>query len=206
MNYVGFNLLVDRVEARYNAFQIMKSWEIPAFFLSHNSKDKDKCRELARLFDQIGVYYYFDEQDLELQKAAAQKKYALATRKIEEGIKKCTHMICIYSPDTINSKWVPFEVGYGRSSMNRKNGVYSSEIVKDKLITLTLKGVKNEDIFEFLYASRIIRNFKELHDYLQKIAGVKSLIEEPKVTNRGEETISLSSDMPSYLNSVLDKY
>jgi hypothetical protein len=64
-------------------------------------------------------------------------------------------MLCVISPNTLFSKWVPWEVGYGYD--------------KTKLSALTLKGIKDNELPEYLKTIEIIRGTKTLNEYISKI-------------------------------------
>ena len=73
-------------------------------------------------------------------------------------------MLVIVSPNTLYSMWVPWEVGYGYDSID--------------LGVLTLKGIKDEDLPDYLKTTLIIRGTKSLNIYLAKITrGIQSLME-----------------------------
>ena len=59
-----------------------------------------------------GIDVYFDKYDLTLAEIVAEGDPDKLTQRLQDSIDKSTHMICVVSPLTITSYWVPFEVGY----------------------------------------------------------------------------------------------
>ncbi|MDN5211611.1 hypothetical protein QQ020_06100 [Fulvivirgaceae bacterium BMA12] len=64
-------------------------------------------------------------------------------------------MLAIISPNTLYSKWVPWEIGYDHTTVN----------------ALTLKGIKDPDLSEYLKTVKIFRGTKSLNGYLSSITG-----------------------------------
>ena len=86
-------------------------------FISHRQSDKDVARNLAKYFEFIGLYYYFDEEDkilIEMKNKGMADDEALV-ESIDEGLKHSTHVIAVLSKRTMGSWWVPYEIGSGRA-------------------------------------------------------------------------------------------
>ena len=97
---------------------------------------------------------YFDEFDRELQQAERDNNPKDVVAAIKKGIRSSTHMLCIISPNTLYSKWVPFEVGYGYDSV--------------ELATLTLKGISNSELPDYIKAAPIIRDIYDINVFIKK--------------------------------------
>ena len=82
-------------------------------FISHQKKDKKEAKEIADYLKTVGIEVYFDEYDRELQIATETDNPKAVVSAIKKGINNSTHMLCLISKNTLFSKWVPFEVGYG---------------------------------------------------------------------------------------------
>ena len=81
---------------------------------------------------------------------------------IKKGIQKSTHMLCVLSMNTLGSKWVPFEIGYGFETTD--------------LGVLTLKDIPDKDIPDYIKtAPLIIRGTESLNRYISHISN-KSII------------------------------
>ena len=73
-------------------------------------------------------------------------------------------MLVVVSPNTIYSSWVPWEIGYGYDST--------------QLGVLTLKGIKDESLPDYLKTSTVVRGTKSLNEYIAKITNnIQSIME-----------------------------
>lgn len=123
-------------------------------FISHQKRDRDEAKKIADYLISVGIAVYFDEFDKELQQADVNNDPKAVVAAIKKGIKSSTHMLCIVSPNTLTSKWVPFEVGYGYD-------------VTD-LATLTLKGIKNSDLPDYIKTKPIIRDIYDINKFIKE--------------------------------------
>jgi len=141
----------------------------PCIFLSHKREDKEACLEIGKYFENAGIDYYLDIFDQELQNASEQNDPIRITTHIKNGIYLSTHMIVVISEKTIESRWVPFEIGYGHASIVDKNldPAESKSILN--LAYLTLKEINDCPIPDYLQIATPIRGIKSLNEYLEKI-------------------------------------
>ena len=150
-------------------------------FISHQKKDRVEAKKIAEYLKSVNIEVYFDEFDRELQQADIDNNPKAVVAAIKKGIKSSSHMLCIISPNTLYSKWVPFEVGYGYDTTD--------------LATLTLKGIKNSELPDYIKTKPIIRDIYDINEFVKKQG--KGLILETK----------MFSDYKSYqhpLNNVMD--
>jgi hypothetical protein len=136
-------------------------------FISHQKRDRDEAKKIADYLMSVGIAVYFDEFDKELQQADLTNDPKAVVAAIKKGIKSSTHMLCIVSPNTLTSKWVPFEVGYG----------YDATI----LATLTLKGIKNSDLPDYIKTKPIIRDIYDINKFIKDQGKEKEYILESKM-------------------------
>jgi len=129
----------------------------PCVFISHQSEDTQACETIAEYLIGLGVDIYFDKYEKTLQQLTSNQDPAGVTKHIQEGIDFSTHMICVVSPTTVKSYWVPFEVGYG----------YSRII----LGVLTLKGIEDAMLPEYLKTTKVIRGTRSLNDFVSELLG-----------------------------------
>lgn len=89
----------------------------PRVFLSHRRPDKDIAREIATYFEQLGLYYYFDEQDVVLERmlTCGHTEAAAIVEAIDDGLRHCSHLLGVFSMQTMGSWWVPYEIGSARA-------------------------------------------------------------------------------------------
>lgn len=150
---IGYN----RKSLSENTIYTRKSLGQKCIFLSHQKNDASVCKYIADYLMKSGVDVYFDEYDNDL-KEYYQRNYPKGiVTCIQKGIQNSTHMLCVVSPNTLFSKWVPWEVGYGYDKLS--------------LSVLTLKGIKDDQLTEYLQTVPIIRGTKSLNEYLSSIAG-----------------------------------
>lgn len=123
-------------------------------FISHQKRDRDEAKKIADYLVSVGIEVYFDEFDKELQLADLNNNPKAVVAAIKKGIKSSTHMLCIVSPNTLTSKWVPFEIGYGYDLTD--------------LATLTLKGIKNSDLPDYIKTKPIIRDIYDINKFVKE--------------------------------------
>jgi hypothetical protein len=71
-------------------------------------------------------------------------------------------MLALISPNTLYSKWVPFEIGYGYDLT--------------EVMALTLKGIATKDLPDYIRAVPIIRDIYDIDKFAKK-HGIVSLME-----------------------------
>lgn len=132
--------------------------DIKCVFLSHQKKDRNSCKKIADYLIDANIDVYFDEYDIDLKIFSQENRPQGIVDCIRKGIKSSSHMLVVISPNTINSKWVPWEVGYGYENTD--------------LGVLTLKGIKDEGLPDYLKTTKqIIRGTESLNIYLANITG-----------------------------------
>jgi len=149
---------INRAAKDFRIFsESRKHQKVQCVFLSHQQNDKAVCRKISDylLAADIDVYFDEDDEDLKIYRQANRSQGVVDS--IRKGIHNSSHMLVVISPNTINSKWVPWEVGYGYDSTD--------------LGVLTLKGINDTDLPDYLKTTLIIRGTKSLNAYLAKITG-----------------------------------
>ncbi|OJV88391.1 MAG: hypothetical protein BGO34_18775 [Bacteroidia bacterium 44-10] len=143
-----FILTEDRIFSR-------KNLDIKCVFISHQKDDACICRNIAEYLIKAGIDVYFDEYDNNLKFYSQKNNPKNVVDSIKKGINKSSHMLCVFSQNTLYSKWVPWEIGYGYDKTN--------------LSVLTLKGITNTQLPEYLNTVPIIRGTKTLNEYISNI-------------------------------------
>lgn len=150
-------------------------------FISHQQQDKAQAQKIAAYIEGAGIDVYFDENDNDLRLYRETNNPKGVVNSIKAGINKSTHMLCLLSPNTLNSKWVPYEIGYGTE--------------KTHLAVLTLKNVPENEISDYVKAADyVLRGTKTLNGYLAMITS--------SLTNLMESNNLIKSN--STTNHVLD--
>jgi len=162
--------ILEKYEWEVNAKTYSNIKQRPCVFLSHKHEDKPACKEIAQYLKKAGIDYYLDEEDKELQQAVTENNAYLITEKIKNGIRNSSHMLCVISQKTIDeSKWVPFEVGYGHAAIIDADLEENVRDEKIKLSILTLKDLSEKELPEYMKTGYIIRGTKSLNTFVSKI-------------------------------------
>lgn len=141
-----------------------KSMGVPCVFISHQQNDKAVCRRISEYIKVANIDVYFDDDDLDLKLHNQSNNPKGVVNSIRKGIKNSSHMLVVISPNTLYSKWVPWEVGYGYDETD--------------LGILTITGISDADLPDYLRTTEIYRGIKSLNAYLSKITGRSQLIME----------------------------
>lgn len=153
-------------------------------FISHQKKDKKEAKEIADYLKKVGIEVYFDEYDRELQIATETDNPKAVVNAIKKGINNSSHMLCLISKNTLYSKWVPFEVGYGYD--------------KTDLATVTLKGISNSELPDYIKVAPIIRDIYDLNKFIEKY-GNKYILE----SRNFSEYKSYSHPLRNVMDSII---
>jgi len=160
--------------------------ERPCVFISHHKEDAEQCRVIVSYLKKVGIHYYFDEDDADLQSVTGKNDPKKITELIIKGLKASTHVLCVLSPNTLSSKWVPFEVGYA----------YRSNYY---ITVLTLKNIPDKDLPEYIFAVDRIRGEVSMKEYVKSISSSSYLLTEVE-----ERTKVFSGEITEELSAVLD--
>jgi hypothetical protein len=163
-----------------------KASGIKCIFLSHQQNDKVLCRKIADYLLAADIDVYFDEDDNDLKIYRQTNNPNGVVDSIKKGINESSHMLVIVSPNTINSSWVPWEIGYGYD--------------KTSLYVLTLKGIPDYNLPDYLKTTNIIRGTKTLNEFLANISNSSTLQLE------GRNLIKSFNAFNNPLNDYLDGY
>lgn len=120
-------------------------------FISHQKADREPAKKIADFLISKGINVYFDEYDRSIDRSNPDK----LTASIQRGIDFSNYMLILISPNTLYSKWVPWEVGYGYN--------------KVEMSVLTLKGIKEEQLPEYLKTTKVRRNYESLRSLINEI-------------------------------------
>lgn len=80
-------------------------------FISYQRADETKAVSIKAKFDSAAVPSYLDLLDPSLVETV--------TQNILNALHKCTHMMAVVSTNTVNSWWVPFEIGVATERESR---------------------------------------------------------------------------------------
>ncbi|NKI30780.1 toll/interleukin-1 receptor domain-containing protein [Croceivirga thetidis] len=131
--------------------------KVKCVFISHHKSDLDYCKKVAEYIMKSGIDVYLDEYDYDLKHQVQTNNPTGIVRCIKKGINSSSHMLCVISPNTLYSKWVPWEIGYGYD--------------KTTIGALTFKGITESSLPDYIKTVPVIRGTKSLNSYLSKISG-----------------------------------
>ena len=149
-------------------------------FISHQKRDSDIARKIADYFITSGIDVYFDEYDEKIDRNNPQS----VVNAIKRGIQNSTHMLCLLSQNSIESKWIPWEVGYGYD--------------RTTVIGLTLKEISKSVLPEYLQIVSILRGTQSLNNFISNVLKRDEL----KLIN--ERKLFAANELQHPLDSVLD--
>lgn len=149
-------------------------------FISHQRNDKQVAKEIANYILKSGVDIYFDEYDGNINRDNPHS----VVNAIKTGIRRSTHMLCILSQNALQSKWMPWEIGYGYDRL--------------QVAGITVKEISKTVLPEYLQIVPVIRGTTSLNSYLAKTIGrvEDSLIREQKLFS--------ASQVDHPLDNILD--
>lgn len=123
-------------------------------FISHQKQDSAFCRLIVDYILRAGLDVYFDEYDNDLRLQREANNPQGVTDCILKGINNSNYMLCVVSPQTLASTWVPFEVGYGFG--------------RTELGILTIKGVSRANLPHYAQTAKlIVDTIPALNTFLQ---------------------------------------
>lgn len=167
-----------------------KSIGIKCVFLSHQQSDKAVCREIANYLMEANIDVYFDEDDEDLKVHRQTNNPKGVVDSIRKGINNSSHMLVIVSRNTMLSRWVPFEIGYGYD--------------KTELGVLCLKGIPKGELPEYVRIAKIVRDIYDLNILIVELTGKKqeTLLETKMMSDYTNRSNPLSNVMDSLINDT----
>ena len=81
------------------------------YFISYSRSDRNFVSSLESLLQEKGIRYFRDEKDIEWG--------CDVNATISTAIENCTALIVIISPNSLNSPWVAYEVGYAKARQKK---------------------------------------------------------------------------------------
>lgn len=126
-------------------------------FISHHKSDLEDCKKIADYLMKADIDVYLDEYDYDLKEQVQRQNAKGVVHCISKGINNSSHMLCVLSSNTIYSNWVPWEIGYGYD--------------KTDLGAITLKGIAEASLPDYLKTVKIIRGTQSLNSYISDVLG-----------------------------------
>lgn len=112
MSYLTFNRLSSQTFQKSEALNESKRFSISSdkvVFLSYRRKDKLWVKPIVDLLQSLGVRVYIDYLDDQLPDTPSSSTAKILRRKIKDSDK----FILLATPNSKDSKWIPWELGLG---------------------------------------------------------------------------------------------
>ena len=166
----------------YNGILPKPSVDNPRVFISHQKKDSDVAAKIADYLLDAGIDVYFDQYDSSINRADPNS----VVNAIRTGIENSSHMLVLFSPNTFDSMWVPWEIGYA----------YNSQIA---LNVLRLKDVPKDKLPEYLKVVKVILDIWDLNQLISNLTKKdrNSLLTEGRIRMYSDSIHPLSEYMDS---------
>lgn len=121
-------------------------------FISHKKEDRVYAKKVADYIMDAGIDVYFDEYDNKIDRSNPKSIVAA----IKKGMQLSTHMIVIFTSNTLNSKWVPWEIGY-------------SDATRMEMRILKMIDIKKDQLPEYLQVAKVLYDILDLDVFIAKI-------------------------------------
>ena len=133
-------------------------------FISHSVIDKDVAKEFKELFVEFGkdLFEFRDEvfkaEDVFLSSdiTGDQRKDDQWRKNFEEFLGDCSHFLVLVTPDSLNSRWVQYEIGFA-SALNKK------------ILPIGIKGVSPEGFLLRDCGMQMVEDPKDVNKLLKLI-------------------------------------
>lgn len=124
----------------------------PCVFINHKTDDSDYARSIADYLINAEIDVYFDKH-VESSKKFNHKNII---ESIHRGINESTHMLCVISPNSVQSKWANFVMGYSYNKI-------------DIGVTI-LKGINESEMPVFNNNVKIIKGIQSINQYISQLS------------------------------------
>ena len=181
MSAKGINYF-SYINEKYSKNEPIPTRYKPRVFISHQKKDSDIANKIADYLLDAGIDIYFDQFDKSIDRSNPQS----VVTAIQRGIENSSHMLVLFSNNTLGSIWVPWEIGYA----------YRSPVT---LGVLRLKGVAKDKLPEYLKVVKLISDIWDLNNLISTITQVTGdqLLTEGRIRRYSDSYHPLSQYMDS---------
>lgn len=144
----------QKVERLIRLFSENTESDVPCIFISYQRDDEEYAKEVTDYIKDHQIDVFFDLYDINLKKSENPKS---VTNAITNGLNKSDYMLVIISPNTYNSPWVPFEIGYAYENM------------EEKMKILRHKDLPKTGLPEYLKTKEILNGTQSLNRFLNNV-------------------------------------
>ncbi len=145
-------------------------------FLSHSYQDANEILNLKREIENMGFSIYVDWiDDPKLDRNNVSKKTA---QRFKEVISSCKCLFYVTSENAINSKWMPWELGYADGN---KDGFVAILPISDEKYDIEIyRGQEYLGLYSYITRNRIYGSKREtllVHDNRLKYVDLKNWLD-----------------------------
>lgn len=170
------------LDEKYSKNEPIPTRTKPRVFISHQKKDSETAQAIADYLLNAGIDIYFDQFDKSIDRSDPQS----VVTAIQRGIVNSSHMLVVFSPNTLSSMWVPWEIGYA----------YNSTIT---LGVLRIKGIPKNELPEYLRVVNIVSDIWDLNQLISNLTKTEreNLLTEGRIHKFSDSYHPLSQYMDS---------
>ena len=170
------------LDEKYSKNEPIPTRTKPRVFISHQKKDSETAQAIADYLLNAGIEIYFDQFDKSIYLSDPQS----VVTAIQRGIVNSCLMLVVFSPNTLSSMWVPWEIGYA----------YNSTIT---LGVLRIKGIPKNELPEYLRVVNIISDIWDLNQLISNLTKTEreNLLTEGRIHKFSDSYHPLSQYMDS---------
>jgi hypothetical protein len=181
MTVKGINYF-SYLDEKYSKNEYIPARTKPRVFISHQKKDSEVAKAIADYLLDAGIDIYFDQFDKSIDRS---NPHSVVTA-IQRGIANSSHMLVVFSPNTLGSMWVPWEIGYA----------YNSPV---SLGVLRIKGIPKDELPEYLRIVAIVSDIWDLNQLISNLTKTErdTLITEGRIRRYSDSYHPLSQYMDS---------
>jgi TIR domain len=111
-------------------------------FISHSSLDKWIAERMAEKIYEIGAQYWLDVRDLE--------GGGNIREEINKGVRESQEVIVLFSPNSVDSHWVSFEIGAASVKKRHLTPILNNVNYKDVQLIQGMKAIDLNNFGQYL--------------------------------------------------------
>lgn len=111
-------------------------------FISHSSRDKWVAERLAEKVTEAGADYWLDTRDL--------PGGGDIREEIDQGIQRCQEVIILFSPNSLDSPWIGFEIGVAYTLRKHLTPILNNVNYTDVLLIQGTNAIELNDFNQYL--------------------------------------------------------
>jgi hypothetical protein len=111
-------------------------------FISHSSLDKWIAERMGEKVTEAGADFWLDVRDL--------PGGGDIRKEINQGVHECQEVIILFSPNSVNSHWVSFEIGAAYAKRKHLTPILNNVNYTDVLLIQGIKAIELNNFSQYL--------------------------------------------------------